>query len=249
MKKIGIITQARMGSSRLPGKVLKEICRKPLLQYHIDRLSLSRYSDNLFVATSDLPQDDAIANWCQFNRIKSLRGSHLDVLDRYYQCALEHELDIIVRVTSDCPLIDPYLLDDCIEAFLGHGGDYLGNTTHHVSPPYPSVSSRYPHGSDVEVFTFSSLENACKNAIRSEEREHVTPYIRKNFPITLLDAPQDYSSYNYSVDTLEDFNFINTIIEKLAKQNLFGTYREVIAIIDEINNITPTRKTNVTQPI
>lgn len=243
MKKVGIVTQARMGSSRLPGKVLKKIGHKPLLQYHIERLSLSRYSDNLFVATSDLPQDDAISNWCQVNRIKRFRGSHLDVLDRYYQCALEHELDIIARVTSDCPLIDPYLLDACIEAFLDQRANYLGNTTH------PSASFKYPHGSDVEVFTFSSLESACKNAITTPEREHVTPYIQKNFLVTPFEAPEDYSSYNYSVDTLEDFNFINTIIERLAKHNLFGTYREVIAIIDEINNITPTRKTNVAQPI
>lgn len=236
-KKIGIITQARVGSSRLPAKIFKEINGKSLLQYHIDRLKLSCYSENLFIATSDLARDDSVEKFCDKNDLNCFRGSETDVLDRYYQCALQYKLDIIVRVTSDCPLIDPYLLDECVDAFLKQGVEYLGTT-------HPSKEPRYPDGADVEVFTFKALENAWKNAVnygeekyKGNEREHVTTYIYENFKNASFPADKDFSSYKYSVDTVEDFLLISNIVNELTKRNQFGEYKEVIEIINQHNKL------------
>ena len=234
-KKIGIITQARMGSSRLPAKVLKEIDGKPLLQYHIDRLSASHYFNNLVVATTDLSQDNVIVEFCKLNNLNYFRGAEQDVLDRYYQCALQYRLDIIVRVTSDCPLVDPYLLDECVDAFLKQGAEYLGTT-------HPSKEPRYPDGSDVEVFTFKALENAWKNAVnygekkyKGNEREHVTTYIYETFKNASFPAPFDCKQYHYSVDTIEDFNLVAKVISKLDNHLSTATYEDIVETINTLN--------------
>ena len=239
MNKIGIITQARTGSKRLPCKIFKEINGKNLLQYHTDRLKLCRSSDNIFIATSSLEQDNCIEQFCNENNLTCFRGSEEDVLDRYYQCAKKYKLDIIVRVTSDCPLIDPYLLDKCVYSFFNqdwseHEAGYLG-TTH----PHPYNELRYPDGTDVEIFTFACLKSAWHNATnhgdekhKGNEREHVTTYIYENFENASFPADKDFSSYKYSVDTVDDFSLISTIINELSNQNQFGTYEEVVEIID-----------------
>ena len=241
MNKIGIITQARTGSSRLPAKIFKEINEVPLLKYHTDRLKLSRYSENLFMATSDLSRDDPIEKFCNENGLNCFRGSEADVLDRYYQCAKKHRIDVIIRVTSDCPLIDPRLLDECVNSFFSQDwvenkAGYLG-TTH----PHPHNEFRYPDGTDVEIFTFSCLKSAWLNAAnhgdekhKGNEREHVTTYIYENFENASFPAPEDFSSYKYSVDTVEDFSLISTIMKELSDKDQFGTYEEVTEIINKL---------------
>ena len=165
-----IITQARTNSSRLPGKVLKQINGQELLKIHVDRISLSKEANKIIVATTVGAIDDNIERLCNSWNILVFRGSENDVLDRFYKAAKPHNPEWIVRVTSDCPLLDPKLIDAVIKTAKENQVDYCANI----------LIENFPDGQDVEVFRFESLQTAWKNAKLSSEREHVTPYIREN---------------------------------------------------------------------
>ncbi len=201
------IIQARMGSSRLPDKVLKKIMEKPVLWHVIDRVSKSRLINEVIVATTYQREDLAIVEYCASRGIRVFAGSDNDVLDRYYQVAKLLRPDHIVRITADCPLHDPAVIDMVIQKHLDLDNDYTSNT----------LEETFPDGLDCEVFKFSALEQAWKNAKLASEREHVTPYLKKGkqFKKYSIKDSVDHSQYRWTLDTDRDFVFIVRIFEEL----------------------------------
>lgn len=209
----GIIIQARMGSTRLPGKVLKSVCGKPLLYYSIARSSLSKYADIVIVATTNSEEDDQIVDWCKKNGIAFFRGSEEDVLDRYYQAAKKFNLNTVIRITSDCPFVDPRIIDMLILILQNQGLDYVSNR----------INKRtWPHGLDAEAMTFEALEKVWRHATSQDEREHVTPYIMRHPELfKTLEVPyikEDLSHIRLTVDYAEDLEFSTILMEEMMKK-------------------------------
>ena len=204
MKVVAII-QARFGSTRLPGKVLTDMAGQPMLGRVIDRILQAHSLHEIIVATSVRPENDAICDYVESLGIKAFQGSEEDVLDRYYRCANLYRADHIVRITGDCPLLDPVLLDNVVKQHLLLGADYTSNI-------FPERT--YPRGLDVEVFTFRTLEHMWMVARSDYDQEHVTPFIHKHpglFFIHNITNPNDYSKLQWSVDTPEDFDFVERV--------------------------------------
>lgn len=212
MRIIAII-QARMGSTRLPGKVMKKLCGKTILQHVVERVNACSLLDEVVVATTTSSADDKIVAESEKCGAKWFRGSEEDVLARYYLAAGEYGADIVVRITSDCPLFDPQLLGKMIEHFnrernKGVNIDYLSN----------SLLRTFPRGLDAEVFTFKALETAFQKANKSSEREHVTPYIYHHpelFSLKAYKNKENWSAYRWTLDTKEDFRLIKEIYKAL----------------------------------
>lgn len=231
-----LITQARMGSTRLPGKVLKEVEGKPLLQIHLDRLSRCKKVTKIIVATTLAKEDEQIVKLAEKWRFQTFRGSEEDVLDRFYQAAKPHKPDWIVRVTSDCPLLGPELIDNIMEYAHHHEADYVCN----------SIESPYPDGQDVEVFTFDVLEKAWKEADKHSEREHVTPYIWKNadfmggdlFKGLKYPSEEEYGQVRMSVDEQEDYELIKKLVKDLGTEKTWKEYADYMLK----NNLTAMNK-------
>ena len=229
MMKIVAIIQARMGSSRLPGKVLKDLCGQPMLGWVVGRTTSAKLVNQIIVATTTDVRDDAIVQFCQTNTITCFRGSPNDVLDRYYQAAKYFQADIIVRITADCPLIDPELIDKTIKAFLDSNVDFAANR---LPPPFMRT---YPIGLDVEVVSFYALERAWKEATELHEREHVMPYfyeVSGRFKIITLDHEKDLSALRWTVDTTEDLEFIRQILKYLHCRMDFS-WKDVLEVIEK----------------
>ena len=168
---IGCIIQARVGSKRLPKKILKNLDKKyNVLEYVINQLKFSKKIEKIIIATTLSKQDKIIVNFAKNYNYEYFRGSENDVLDRFYQCAKKFNLDVIVRITSDCPLIDPKIVDQVIKKFMSTNNDYVTNT-------FPRT---FPKGLDVEIFDFTVLTHMWKNAILPSEREHVTQFLYNN---------------------------------------------------------------------
>ncbi len=225
---ITAIIQARMGSSRLPKKVLMKMGNHIMLKYMIDRVIKSKLIEEIVVATSVNELDDEIENFCLSNNINCFRGSEDDVLDRYYMAAKKYKSSTIVRLTADCPLIDPEIIDKTIKLFNTEKVDYASNAV-------PPDIKKYPDGSDVEVFNFNNLELAWKNVKDPKDREHVTFYFWKynnNFSLALLKNIYDWGNYRITVDYVEDFQLVTHVIEFLDKNNLDGSLKEVIDFLD-----------------
>jgi glutamate-1-semialdehyde 2,1-aminomutase len=201
--KVIAIVQARMGSTRLPGKVMRPICGMPMIDVLLGRLSRARHLSKIVVATSDDPRDRLLAEHVTSLGYQVFRGSEHDVLDRYYRCAAQMFPDAVVRITGDCPLVDPHLVDEAIAELQSSGADYVSNTI----PP------TYPDGLDIEVFTFESLESAWRSATAIAHREHVTPYIRESGQFTTrnLAANVDCSAERWTVDEPEDLAMIEKV--------------------------------------
>lgn len=211
MQKVVTIIQARMGSTRLPGKVMMRIADKTVLGHVIERVKQAEKIDEIVIATTTNDRDDVIVKEAKNCGVKHFRGSEEDVLSRYYHAAKENAADIIVRVTSDCPLIDPYIVDKVINF-------YLDNEYALVTNAGIDLTQRtYPRGMDTEVFPFAVLEDAFLNADKKYQREHVTPYIYENYNdnIYIYKNGQDLSNYRLTLDTQEDFILIQTIYEEL----------------------------------
>lgn len=221
-----LVTQARSGSSRLPGKVLKEVGGKSLLQIHLERLKKCSKISEIIVATTVKEEDSIIYDKAIEWGFNASRGSELDVLDRFYQAVKDKNADWIVRVTSDCPLIDPVLVDQVIDFVQEKNMDYGSN----------GLIEHFPDGQDVEVFKFSALELAWKNARLQSEREHVTPYIRNNadnkgedlFITINYPCEKDYSKIRMTVDEPKDFELIEILINKLGIQKTWIEYTNYI---------------------
>jgi len=200
------IIQARMGSTRLPNKVLKKVNGTPLLAYQIKRIKLAEKIDKIIIATGDDKSNDKLADFCKKIRIFCFRGSENDVLDRYYKCALKYpDFKNVIRITGDCPLIDPKIIDATIELFEKGKYDYVSNTG----------KETFPDGMDIEIFTRHALTQAWHKAKLSSEREHVTQYIRKHkkFKQGNLPAPANFGHFRLTVDEPEDFEVIKFLIK------------------------------------
>ena len=218
-----------MGSSRLPGKVLMEIDGKPMLEFMYQRVKKSKLIDKIIIATTTKNNDIPIVDLCQKKNFLYYRGSENDVLDRYYKSALTYKPKTIIRLTADCPLCDPKLIDQTIELFNTKKVDYASNTV-------PPDLKKYPDGCDVEVFSFKSLELAWTKSFDQKEREHVTFYFWKSkndFSTAMLDNENDWGKYRITVDYKEDIIALKEIVEKLKIKNEFGSIEEVVQIIKE----------------
>lgn len=221
-----LITQARTGSTRLPGKVLMEIDGKSLLQIHLDRLKKCHKISKIIVATTTNEEDQIIFDKATEWGFESYRGSESDVLDRFYQSVKDQNADWIVRVTSDCPLIDPELVDQVVAFAQENDCDYASN----------GLIENYPDGQDCEVFKFSALQLAWENAKLNSEREHVTPYIRNNadfnngniFKALNFECPADFSMIRMTVDEPVDFELIKILIQELGTEQSWLTYTKYI---------------------
>ena len=223
---IAAIIQARLGSTRTPGKTMKLIGNKPLLEYSVERTRQARYIDRVIVATTTSDKDNLISEWCKEKGIDSFRGSEDDVLDRYFQAASCFKADIIVRITSDCPFVDPQIIDLLILSLKVFGADYASNRIKNRS---------WPHGLDVEVFTFNALKTAWKNGKEKREREHVTPYIMGHpelFRHIEVPLEDDLSYYRLTVDYPEDLEFTRILVEKYSADKM--NWREIIDLLKEL---------------
>lgn len=223
--KIVAIIQARMGSTRLPGKILKKVNGRPLLSYQLERLQQSKYINDLVIATTINEKDDLIVEFCKGNKALWFRGPEEDVLARYYEAAKTFKADIIVRITSDCPIIDVQVVDKTIRNFIDNNFEYVSNT----------LERTYPRGLDTEVFTFAALEKAYNEAILERDREHVTAYFYTNpdvFKIGSVRNTVDYSKYRWTVDTEEDFQLMKNIIEKLYSENSQFTLLDTVKLME-----------------
>ncbi len=226
-KKIVAIIQARVGSTRLPRKVLKEIEGKSVLSHVVDRVKQCKYIDKIVIATSYLEQDTDIEKEANNIGVDCFRGSEEDVLSRYYNVANKTNADIVIRITADCPCIDYKIIDCMIEEFIKKNEiDYMNNT----------IKETFPRGYDVEIFTIESLNKAYENAEKNYEKEHVTPYIYTHpdkFNISVYKNDIDYSCYRLTLDTEEDFIVISKVYEGLYKANKYFGLQEVIKFMKE----------------
>ncbi|WP_310829670.1 glycosyltransferase family protein [Paenibacillus pedocola] len=227
--RIVAIIQARMGSTRLPGKIMKEVVNKPLLEYQIEQVRRSRTIDQIVIATTTKDAEQPIIDLCKRMSVDYYRGPEEDVLSRYYQAACCYGADTVVRLTSDCPLVDPAVIDEVITAFLSHsaGYDYVSNT----------MERTYPRGYDVEVFSMKVLEQAFKEAGSAAEREHVTSYLYGHpevFRVGQVKQTPDLSAYRLTVDTEEDFELMARVITALCGKSIeWFTLGDVVSILQE----------------
>lgn len=213
------IVQARMGSSRLPGKVLEVVVGQPLLGHLLDRLARVPQFDDVVVATTTHPQDERIVAFCQERGATYFRGSEEDVLGRYYEAAAQAQADVVVRITSDCPLMDPLVAEQVVAHFLSERSDfdYVSNT----------FDPSFPRGMNVEVFTFAALKRAYQEATAPEEREHVTPYIYRHPDLFRLGSFQ----YRLTVDTSDDLQLVRQIFEALYPTHPNFSLQEIYELL------------------
>jgi spore coat polysaccharide biosynthesis protein SpsF len=238
------IIQGRMTSSRLPGKILADISGQPMLSRVYIRASRATTLDEVIFATTTDASDDPVAEYCDFSGIPYTRGSLFDVLDRYYQAAKEAKADVVVRITADCPVIDPELIDNVVKALLEDEYDFVCNR---LPPPWTRT---YPIGLDVEACTFNALQEAWKKAKEPQHREHVMPFfyegvklITENrslqtgtslggYNIALLHHTTDFGDYRWTVDTPEDLEFLRQVYTRFDGSDDF-TWKEVLDLVHD----------------
>jgi spore coat polysaccharide biosynthesis protein SpsF len=253
--KIVAIIQGRMSSSRLPGKILADIAGQPMLTRVFTRASRAQTLDEVIFATTTDASDDPVAEYCDFSGIPFTRGSLFDVLDRYYQTALQAKANVVVRITADCPVIDPALIDDVVKTVVSGRFDFAANR---LPPPW---SRTYPIGLDTEVCTFAALERAWKEAKEPQHREHAMPYFYegvelrpkvkgqksnlrpltfdlqqgmspRGFTIALLHHTTDFGDYRWTVDTPEDLEFMRQVYSRFNGRDDF-TWKEVLDLVHD----------------
>lgn len=229
--KITAIIQARLGSTRLPGKTLVEVNGRSLLGHLVRRLAVSKCVDEIVIATTTHKRDDAIVKFAKDNNITFYRGSEEDVLDRFYKTCLEFNVETVVRVTPDCPILDPQVVDIVISKYMEGNYDYVSNT----------IMPTFPDGLDTEIFSFRALERAWDEATLPSEREHVTAYIVKHpekFRLfNVKKEGEDLSYLRWTVDTEKDLEFVKQIfLNYQGKEEIF-CMKEVIEILNMLPNI------------
>jgi len=224
MKCVAII-QARLGSTRLPGKVLLPLAGKPMIARVVERARRVPGLDEVVVATTDLPVDDPLVDCLAMLGVATCRGSEADVLDRYYQAAMVAHADVVVRITADCPLLSPRVSGRVLAELLAHRDlcDYASN----------AQVRTFPRGLDTEAFTFPALARAHAEAHTPAEREHVTPYLYRSGKFRLRDVADslDHSDLRWTVDTPADFELVRRIYEALAPDNPAFEYEEVLELL------------------
>ncbi len=239
------IVQARLGSHRLPRKTLALIQGKPMIGWVLERLRCAKTLDQIVVATSTAATDDDLAGWLKRKGAPYFRGNESDVLDRYYQAARSVHAETIVRITADCPLIMPDVVDRVVRGFQERQADYVSNT----QPP------TYPDGFDTEVFSFFALERAWKEARSSVEREHVTPYFYQSGFFVTRNVPaedaEDWSRVKWSVDYPEDLRLVRRIYRKLGNRAMTFDWRTICRMClqeAEIKRLKSGRKKKIPTP-
>ena len=229
--KIVTIIQARIGSSRLPGKVMMPVAGKPLLLRMYERVAAANYIDTIIIATTEEDDDDPIESLCKENGIKYYRGNSTDLLDRHYKAALPFNPDAVVKIPSDCPLIDPDIIDKVLKYYIDNK-----NIFDFVSNLHPAS---YPDGNDVEIFSASALKDAWLNAKKELEREHTTPYFWENqdkFDVGNVqwESGKDYSmSHRFTIDYEHDYEFIKRVYEELYTEEKIFSLQEILNLLDE----------------
>jgi len=233
-----------MNSSRLPGKILADIAGQPMLQRVFARTSRAGTLSETIIATTTDPSDDPVAEYCDFGGIPFTRGSEFDVLDRYYQAAKDARADVVVRVTADCPVIDPVLIDDVVNTLLDNEYDFVCNR---LPPPW---SRTYPIGLDVEACTFKILEKAWREAEEPQHREHAMPYFYegvglsaisrqlsggtsgRGYRIAQLNHTTDFGDYRWTVDTPEDLEFMRQVYARFEGRDDFS-WKQVLDLVHD----------------
>lgn len=246
--KIVAIIQGRMNSSRLPGKILADIAGQPMLTRVYVRTSRARTLDEVIFATTTDASDDPVAEYCNLSGIPLTRGSQFDVLDRYYQAAKEAKADVVVRVTADCPVIDPDLIDDVVSTVTSNQLSVTSEVDFAANRLPPPWGRTYPIGLDTEVCTFAALERAWKEAKEPQHREHVMPYFYegvelsavsrqrsegvspRGFRVALLNHVTDFGDYRWTVDTAKDLNFVREVYSRFDGRDDF-TWKEVLDLV------------------
>ena len=251
-QKVVAIVQARMGSSRLPGKVMKDISGQPMLTRVYTRAARSTCVDETLIATTIEAADDPISEYCAFSGIPFTRGSQFDVLDRYYRAALHAKADVVVRITADCPVIDPVLIDDVVNVLTGQSideaqGSVFDFATNRLPPPWHRT---YPIGLDVEACTFTALKKAWREGKAPQHREHAMPYFYegvelvhvnrkletgtspRGFKVALLNNTTDFGEYRWTVDTAEDLEFIRQIYSRFNGRDDFS-WKDVLELVHD----------------
>lgn len=224
MRTIGII-QARTSSTRLPGKILLPVMGRALIEYQIERVLRARLIDRLILATTASAEDDSVEDVCRRMGIDCFRGSRDNVLERFYLAAEMYEPAHVVRLTGDCPLSDPYLIDEVIAFYLDSGCDYVANC----------ITPCFPDGLDVEVFSFKALKEAYSKAVLPSHLEHVTPYLRQEGLFKVMEFPADcsHADLRWTVDEHEDFLLIKGILEGLYPAGRAFGWRSVLYFLNE----------------
>lgn len=225
MKVVAII-QARMGSTRLPGKVLRDIAGKPMLWHVIDRVKRCKTIDQVVVATTIKEEDKQVIELAMKCGVETFAGSEDDVLDRYYQAANRFNADIVVRITSDCPLIDPVIVDNVV----GYYNDNIDKID------YVNTAPSFPEGVDTEVFSFNALETAWRDAKKRYEREHVSIYMHENpaiFRLDTIENDEDLSHIRFTVDTMEDLTAVKEIFKYLYKDGSIFHMQDILNLLEE----------------
>jgi len=244
--KVVAIIQGRMSSSRLPGKILADIAGQPMLTRVYTRTSRAQTLDEVIFATTTDASDDPVAEYCDFSGIPFTRGSLFDVLDRYYQTALRAKADVVVRITADCPVIDPELIDNVVKAVISDQSS-VDLAANRLPPPWTRT---YPIGLDVEACTFKALKKAWKEAKEPQHREHAMPYFYdgvqlsavnrqlsegvspRGFKVALLNHITDFGDYRWTVDTPEDLEFMREVYSRFDGRDDF-TWKEVLDLVHD----------------
>ncbi len=225
---IGCIIQARMNSNRLPGKIIKSLMDKPVLEHIVERIRLAKNISSVTVATTTGRLDDQVEKLCTARHIAFSRGSEHDVLARYYETSKKAKLDVVIRVSADCPLIDPHIIDQLVECYLSNQYDFVANV-------HPDISQRtFPRGMDAEVFGFTLLEEAYQKAKEDYQKEHVTPYMYEHAKRQLcLKNQKDYSFYRLTLDTPEDWRVIEIVYKDLYKGRHDFFLKEIVGYLEK----------------
>jgi spore coat polysaccharide biosynthesis protein SpsF len=243
MSKTIAIIQARMGSSRLPGKVLLDLSGQPMLVHVVERVRRANELDGFLVATTSDESDDPIEACCRQRGYPVFRGSRFDVLDRFYQAARQEQADVVVRITADCPVIDPQVINRTVSAFQASGVDFAADR---LPPPWRRT---FPIGLDTEVCSFFNLEKAWREADQPFHREHVMPFFYEGIPpdafdltkdslvisprgfrILLVNHVPDYGSLRWTVDTMQDLEFMRQIFNRLEKNDF--TWQDLLGLLE-----------------
>jgi spore coat polysaccharide biosynthesis protein SpsF len=233
-KKITVMIQARTGSSRLPGKVLSQIENKPMVWHVINRVKKIKSVQQIALITTKEKSDRILLEIAKENKIIGFSGKTSDVLNRHYQCAKEINADPIIRITSDCPLIDPKIVEEMIQFYLKNNYDVVSNT----------ITPSYPDGLDIEIFSFNALKKAAKEAKKKHDREHVTTYFgshTKKFKIYDYQNKSDLSNFRWTVDRIQDMQFVRAVYSKIKPKKVFSM-NEVLQILKKYPKIIEINK-------
>ena len=223
MMNVTAIIQARMSSSRLPGKVMMPLAGKPVLEHVVRRLGYCHSIGQTVVATSEDASDDVLAEWCQAHAVACYRGSLNDVLDRYYQAATKYSADAVVRITADCPALDPAIVDEVVQAFIAGGYEFC------------ALQGEFPDGLDCSVFAYSALARAWREAVLPSEREHVGPYVEKHpewFKCGAVTRFKGLGHMRWTLDEERDYQFLQQVFERLDREGEPFRAHEVLALLE-----------------